>query len=357
MAIKVFPSANGVGGAGQKVLSEGNLAGWMMPGARNYVVSGLTLPDRVEGNGQNPVTLSISAGAAVIAGYCVVADSPITMQLPAPDYDCTRYYIYVRLLRDGLGLASSVATYYSAVTPMMGADPPPMVPTPPSGDYIYLGHITADGTYYGRTAPTSVRSPWPTLVDTLGPSGVCYSTFFDSVDGMAKSGTVTPGEYHVSLTTAASSGASASLRKRLPATMQLDMSMPYAIRMGLGYHPYGANIQGYAGIGNPATNSFVGISCHDGKIYGCRGDGTSLVETAQLRVTGTAGQLSADSDIRMTVADGKITWQAGEGVTVVADTYLPAGLSHGMILYAEVKTTEAAAKSMALSHWIVAQWG
>jgi len=347
MAIKVFPSANAVGGAGQKVLSEGNLAGWMMPGARNYVISGLEIPACVPGAAGQPVTMQVSAGAAVIAGHYVVADSPISLQLPAPIFGVQFCHIFLRLLRDGIGLVSTAQAHCVEVR---GSDPP----IPPSGDYIYLGNIHSTGTDYGYGSTVAPRTPWPNIADTLRPSGIYYATFFDSVDGLSTTGTVTPGEQHVALTTAATSGASATLRKKLPFTMQFDASKPYSIRMGTGYSSYNA-ITGYAGIGTPASKQFVGISYRDGYIYGCRGDGNNLVETEELSTSGS-GNTTADQEICIEVAGGKIVWQVTNGDQREADTYLPTRPGDDALLYAEVTTTEAAAKTMWLSHWMVGRF-
>jgi hypothetical protein len=341
MAITVFPSANGVGGAGQKVLSEGNLAGWMMPGARNYVISGLEIPLQAQGSEGQPVTVPISAGAAVIAGRYVVADSVVNLQLPKPVLGGPTYLIYLRLVRDGLGLTVSAEPYYSTTSQS-------------SRDYLWLGSMRSAGWGYSYGSTVAPRTPWPNIADTLRPSGIYYATFFDSVDGLSTTGTVTPGEQHVALTTAATSGASATLRKKLPFTMQFDASKPYSIRMGIGYSSYNA-ITGYAGIGTPASKQFAGISYRDGIIYGCHGNGSSLVETEELSTSG-GGNTTADKEICIEVADGKIVWRVTNGDQREADTYLPARLGDDALLYAEVKTTEAAAKTMWLSHWAVAQF-
>lgn len=341
MAITVFPSANGVGGAGQKVLSEGNLAGWMLPGARNYVISGLEIPLQAQGSEGQPVTVPISAGAAVIAGRYVVADSVVNLQLPKPVLGGPTYLIYLRLVRDGLGLTVSAEPYYSTTSQS-------------SRDYLWLGSMRSMGWGYSYGSNVAPYTPWSSIADTLRPGSMYYATYFDSVDGFATTGTVTPGEQHVALTTAATSGASATLRKKLPYTMQFDASKPYSIRMGIGYSGYNA-ITGYAGIGTPASKQFVGISYRDGAIYGCRGDGSSLVETAELSTSG-GGNTTADKEICISAADGKIVWQATYGSKIEATTYLPTRLGDDTLLYAEVKTTMAAAKTMWLSHWTVGQF-
>ena len=344
MAIKVFPSANGVGGAGQKVLSEANLARWVMPGARNYVVSGLEIPHTVSGD--PPLVVYASAGAAMIAGHYVVADTPIDLGLPTTPLFNETYMIYLQLVRDGLGLVTDASPYTS------------LTATPPTGDYVFLGTIRAMGTHYGYGTNLAPRTPWPhtprpSIADTLRPDNLYYSTFFDSADGFAKTGTVTAGEQHLTLTTAATIGATATLRKKLPFTMQFDASKPYSIRMGIGYSSY--NVTSYAGIGTPASKQFVGISYHDGIIYGCRGDGSLLVETAQLSSL-DVGNTTADKEICIEVADDKIVWRVTNGDQREADTYLPAQLGDDALLYAEVKTTAAAHKTMWLSHWAVAQF-
>lgn len=99
----------------------------------------------------------------------------------------------------------------------------------------------------------------------------------------------------------------------------------------------------------------MGISYRDGIIYGCRGDGSSLVETAELSTSG-GGNTTADKEICISAADGKIVWQATYGSKIEATTYLPTRLGDDTLLYAEVKTTMAAAKTMWLSHWTVGQF-
>ncbi len=343
MAIKVFPSANGVGGAGQKVLSENNLAGWMTSGARNYVISGLEIPYQVAGAEGQPVIVHASAGAAMIAGYYVVADAPVDLGLPTTPTLNKTYMIYLRLTRDGIGLVSGVVPYYSLAS------------TPPEGDYIFLGAIRSMGWGYSYGVNLAPHTPRPSIADTLRPDNLYYSTFFDSADGFAKTGTVTAGEQHLTLTTAATSGATASIRKKLPQSIVISMNKPIYIRMGIGYDSYGA-ISGYCGIGTPASKQFLGISYRDGYIYGCRGKGSSLVETAELSTSG-GDNLTADEEICITMSGGSIVWQATRATKIEADTYLPTSLGDGAILYAEVKTTNAAAKSMYLSHYTVAQWG
>lgn len=337
MAIKVFPSANGVGGAGQKVLSENNLAGWMASGARNYVLTGLEIPGSFSGR-----DLSISAGAAIIGGYYVASDAAITIQLPEPGIGGTTYMIYLRLMVDSAGLVYGTEVYYFSSEP-------------PTGDYIVLGSIRSATDGYNNGVNLAARGPRPSIVDTLQANVLYYSTFFDSAAGFATTGTVTPGEQHLTLATAGENGATASIRKKLPQPILISMDKPIYIRMGIGYSTYGA-ISGYCGVGTPASKQFLGISYRDGYIYGCRGNGSSLVETAQLSTSG-GGNLTADKEIIITMSGGKIVWQATRGSKIEADTYLPTSLGDGAILYAEVKTTDAAAKSMYLSHYTVAQWG
>ncbi|MEA4884252.1 MAG: hypothetical protein VB144_11475 [Clostridia bacterium] len=335
MGIKIFPSANAVGGATQKVLKEINLAGWMMPGARNYVVSGFNLPSQVEGS-----TLPITAGVAVIAGYCVVTDAPINLQMPQPTMNNNTYAIYLCLTRDGIGLATGATASYSTTGP-------------PAGDYIKLGTVreAVGGYNYGdNTAP---NAPWPSLVDVMRPGSIYYSTRFDSVYGFAETGTAVCTERHVELTTAAQSGASSTLRKECPATTHFDTSRPYFIRMGIGYDSYSA-VTGYAGIGTPASKQFVGISYRDGYIYGAHGDGTSLVETAELSTSG-AGNTTANKEIIITVAGGVCRWQVTQGSACEATSNLPIYLGDDAIFYAEVKTTDANARKMYISHWAVLQ--
>lgn len=340
MAITVFPSANAVGGAGQKVLSEANLAAWAMPGSRNYVVDGLTFPADASG-----LTLVVAPGAAVISGHLVVADGAITHDMsPAGNYT---YDIYLGLQRDALGKVTGAAISRVRTYPLPAGAPP--------ADSIRLGSIKVSligGLQQGVLS--AARTPWPTIDDLMQRGSLYYATRFDGVQGFATTGTVTPGEQHLALVTAATSGASATIRKKLPALGWIDVTKPYSLRMGVGCYAMTA-ITGYAGLGTPASKQFIGISCRDGYVYGCRGDGASLVETAELGTTGGSGSLSADNEVIITVADGKATWQGNSGARAEASTNLPTQIGDQAMLYAEIKTTNDTAKSMALSHWAVMQ--
>jgi len=339
MAITVFPSANGVGGAGQKVLSEGNLARWMMPGARNYVISGFGLPD---GLPYETTTIPVDAGAAVIDGYLIVADASLeaTISSPTPG---TTYYFYLRIIKDVLGCVANADVYVST-----GA--------PPAESYILLGamHYYFFTGWVSRSQPAP-RAPWYGFLETLRAGNLYYATFFDSADAFATTGTVTANQQHIAIKTAATSGASASLTKQIPGGMTLDTSRPYCIRMGIGFHPL-TEVSGYAGIGTPASKQFIGISFRDHRFYGIRGDGTTLVETDEIASTVT-GVLLATTDITIRVEDGQAAWQANGRKPVAAAAYLPTQLDNSTIVYAQVKTATTEARSMALSHWTVLQIG
>ena len=338
MAIKVFPSANGVGGAGQKVLSEGNLARWTMPGARNYVISGFELPD---GLPYGTATIPVDAGAAVIDGYLIIADASLeaTISSPTPG---TIYYFYLRIIKDVLGCVANADVYVST-----GA--------PPAESYILLGAMRyANEGWVSRNQPAP-RAPWYGFLETLRAGNLYYATFFDSADAFATTGTVTANQQHIAIKTAATSGASASLTKQIPGGMTLDTSRPYCIRMGIGFHPL-REVSGYAGIGTPASKQFIGISFRDSRFYGIRGDGTTLAETDAIAST-AAGVLLATTDITIRVEDGQAAWQANGRKPVAAATYLPTQLGDSTIVYAQVKTATTEARSMALSHWTVLQIG
>ena len=349
MSFKIFPSANAVGGESQNIFSESNLASLTMPGARNYVIHGLEMPFWAQGEAGQPVELVFSPGAAVIAGYYVVSDEPPTVTLPAPSLGTRTFHIYLCLVYDSLNNVTGAELQY--VETLL-----PSKPLPPAQDYIYMGSIRSAGMSYVYGSNVAPRTPWPGLTDTLSPRNLYYATFFDSVDGMTKTGTVTHQDRHVSLATAASSGASATLSRKIPDRMTIYTNEPYFIRMCVGYNTYSA-ITGYAGVGTPASKQFVGISYRDGNIYGCRGDGTSLVETEEIIATAGGGSmLSATTEVCITVSKGKIVWRATYGQEAMATTYLPTELGDSTILYAEVKTNDAVSKSMALSYWMVAQF-
>lgn len=348
MSFKIFPSANAVGGESQNIFSESNLASLTVPGARNYVIHGLEMPFSAQGEAGQPVELVFSPGAAVIAGYYVVSDEPLTVTLPAPSLAPRIFHIYLCLVYDSLNNVAGAELQYVDTLP-------PSTPLPPAQDYIYMGRIISAVTSYAYGSNVAPRTPWPGLADTLSPRNLYYATFFDSVDGMTKTGTVTHQDRHVSLATAASSGASATLSRKIPDGMTIYTNKPYFIRMCVGYHAYSA-ITGYAGVGTPASKQFVGISYRDGTIYGCSGDGTSLVETEEIARAGGGSMLSATTEVCITVSKGKIVWRVTNGRETMATTYLPTELGDSTILYAEVKTNDAVSKSMALSYWMVAQF-
>lgn len=339
MSFKIFPSANAVGGENQNIFSESNLASLTVPGARNYVIHGLEMPFSAQGEAGQPVELVFSPGAAVIAGYYVVSDEPPTVTLPALPFGTRTFHIYLCLVYDSLNNVAGAELQY--VVTFLSSKP-----LPPAQDYIYMGSIRSIDISYTLGSNVAPRTPWPGLTDTLSPRNLYYATFFDSVDGMTKTGTVTHQDRHVSLATAASSGASATLSRKIPDGMTIYTNEPYFIRMCVGYNTYSA-ITGYAGVGTPASKQFVGISYRDGTIYGCRGDGTSLVETEEI---------AYDGEVCITVSKGKIVWRATSGRETMATTYLPTELGDSTILYAEVKTNDAVSKSMALSYWMVAQF-
>lgn len=348
MSVKIFPSANGVGGEPKTVFNESNLASLTVPGARNYVISGFEMPFSAQGEAGQPVELIISPGAAVIAGYYVVSDEPLTVTLPAPLLGIHIFYIYLCLSRDSLNNVTGAEMYCVETNN-------PYRPTPPAVDHICIGNIRSVGLSYSLGVNSAPRTPWPGLTDTLLPRNVYYATLFDSVDGMTTTGTVTHREGHVSLATTASSGATATLCKKAPDQMTIYTDQPYSIRMCVGYGNYSA-VTGYAGVGTPASKKFVGISYRDGKVYGCSGDGTSLVEAGYLTNSGGSDALTADTEVIITVSDGAITWHSTKGRSVQTTTYLPPSIGDNALLYAEVKTNEAVSKSMALSYWMVAQF-
>ena len=348
MSFKIFPSANAVGGENQNIFSESNLASLTVPGARNYVIHGLEMPFSAQGEAGQPVELVFSPGAAVIAGHYIMSYEPPTVTLPAPSLGTHTFHIFLCLVYDSLNNVAGAELQY-VVTLL------PSKPLPPAQDYIYMGSIINTGISYAYGSNVAPRTPWPGLTDTLSPRNLYYATFFDSVDGMTKTGTVTHQDRHVSLATAASSGASATLSRKIPDRMTIYTNEPYFIRMGVDYNSYSA-ITGYAGVGTPASKQFVGISYRDGFIYGCSGDGTSLVETEEIAMAGGGSMLSATTEVCITVSKGKIVWRATDGQEAMATTYLPTELGDRTILYAEVKTNDAVSKSMALSYWMVAQF-
>jgi len=162
-----------------------------------------------QGEAGQPVELVFSPGAAVIAGYYVVSDELPTVTLPALPLGTRTFHIYLCLVYDSLNnVAGAELQYVETLLPSK--------PLPPAQDYIYMGSIRTAGISYNFGSNVAPRTPWPGLTDTLSPRNLYYATFFDSVDGMTKTGTVTHQDRHVSLATAASSGASATLSRKIP---------------------------------------------------------------------------------------------------------------------------------------------
>ena len=112
MAIKVLPSANGVGGAGQKVLSEANLARWSaVHSPRNYVASGFD----VSGTGSSQLT--ISPGVAFIGGHCVVSDVDICLAVSGSAFASCRLVCSVDAIGNITGCGAGLVGVSVAIGP------------------------------------------------------------------------------------------------------------------------------------------------------------------------------------------------------------------------------------------------
>lgn len=336
VAIKVFPSANGVGGAGQKVYSETNMVRWMQAAApRNYVVNGLGL------SGVGTGTLTISPGSAMIAGQLVTVPEAVALSVSGTTFLSCR----LSLTRDSLGNADGAAAtvvYHTA---------------PLTEDDTHLGFVSVSlgaishVNYLERRA----SSPYGTAADEWLSGMVEYDTLFDSLDGLTTDGSVTLSKSgYVTLTTAAASGASASMikysssystaRKRPDFYLEqwLATELRYAGHAEFGYSEV------WAIVGAPGVKRHVGFVIIDGKTYGTVGNGSVETRTSQI-------DLSNSNVLVAHYAPGQYAEFWTNTTHDAITTGLPSGdesaAADRAVMYVSVKTAEARAKDVGLSRW------
>lgn len=273
MAITVFPSANGVGGAGQKVLSEPKLKALIAAlTPRNYVVNGLDL------SGVGTGTVTISSGSAMIAGRLVVVPEAVNLPVsPVP------YALDLRLTYDALGNAVSAEFEHTASAANPGANAARIGVVWPSGGNV--GRID----YTGRHT-SAHGSPYNDFVN----AAMEYHTYFDSIDGLVATGTATnnTGGY-VQLVTAATVGAAATLAKRCSspmAYMSPYWNHEHWMAVGLDLRAIDTtNTEIWVIVGAPGVKRHLGFFINNGTIYGTIGDGSAETRTDALTYRGLGG--------------------------------------------------------------------
>ena len=249
MAIKVFPSANAVGGAGQKVLSEGNLAGWMsVINPSNYVVEGFTTESTATGG-----TMTFTPGIAVIDGHWIISDAAVT----APYYSGKQTAIYLQLSVDALGNATDAAIVIND-TFIAPAHALRLAKT------VWLDAETPVLVYDERP-----RAPYDPI--SLVRSGLGYQTWFDSLDGFEILGTVARNGSVVRLTTAAHAGSTSSIVRRglfmnAPQETYWGPRRYVGFRAGIGQN---SDITAYAITGYRAPSGYyMGFKFVNNTVYG-----------------------------------------------------------------------------------------
>lgn len=333
MAIKVFPSANGAGGAGQKVLSEANLQQLIAAlTPRNYIVEGLNL------SGIGTSTITVSPGSAMIAGHLVVSTDAVNIPaFPVP------VALDLQLTCDALGN-------------VVGADFTDMMATmPPASNAARVGVVWSSGSvigqidYSGRYG-SAHGDPYSDWVNTV----MEYHTYFDSIDGLATTGTITnnTGGY-VQLLTGNTVGATATLAKRCTAPIAYvspNWEREHWLAVGLDLQSIDTtNTETWAIVGAPGTKRHLGFFINNGQVYGTIGDGTAETRTAAMTYRGLCGLVAH-------YAPGKHAefWTLPDdykALTTGLPTFHENTAADRNLMYLSIKTTEAVAKVLRASQF------
>ena len=337
MAITVFPSANAVGSAGQKVYSEPNMRKWIAAlTPRNYIVTGLDV------SGAGTTTLTISPGAAIVAGHLVTISEAITMVASSSGF----YAIRLSLARDSLTNVTDAACQLVSPSTALTSDDLLLA-------YAYV--TTNSQIMYIDYTQGRYTSPYGTPYDDWVNKASEYSTFFDSLDGFTTNGTVALDKSgYVRLSTAASSGATASLVKYsvVPTGCRSRPDFSYEQWLSTeltftGHAEYGFS-EVWSIVGAPGVKRHIGLVILDGKIYGTVGNGTTETRTALI-------DTSNDSAVTVHYVPGQYAEFWAGPKRAVLTTGLPSSdetlASDKAILYVSVKTLEARAKTLELSSW------
>lgn len=346
MAIKVFPSANAVGGTGQKVLSEGNMAGWLAAiTPRNYVVSGLDL------SGDGTTVVTVSPGVGVINGRVVTVDEAIDIPVSGEGlYSCR-----LTLAFDALGnVESAAAALVSTATPATVND-------------LHLGYVDVRriGEYfiYIHYPLGRYTSPYGTLYDSMVNRHVAFDTFFESIDGyqtnLVSSGTVAinAAEGYLKLATSTTNGSSATISKRSFPSFYSGVRPDFDFEQWLGIEAQvngvsqGAASEAWLIVGAPGVKRHIGFVSVNGQLFGTIGDGTTETRTELLTDNPAGRRLMAHH------VPGKYAeFWVGDSPRAVLTTGLPTGsevmaAEDRCIMYASIKTSNTTAKELRIASW------
>lgn len=344
MAITVFPSANGVGGAGQKVLSEGNLAGWSaVHSPRNYVASGFD----VSGAGSDQLT--ISPGVAFIGGHCVVSDVDICLAVSGSAFASCRLVCSVDAIGNITGCGAE----------LVGA-------SAPIGPYdLHLAHVSVSvgEVYYIDYTQGRFSSPYGTVRDEFINRYMEFNTHFESIDGymtsVASSGAVAldGAAGCVKMVTSTTTGSSAAILKRSYTAFAAEIRErpDFYLEQWLSIcgEIYGVAVnaasEAWLIVGAPGVKRHIGFVSVGGELFGTIGNGTKETRTARLSE-------SKESSMIAHYVPGKYAefWVGLSGYAKLT-TDLPVGYESASadraILYASIKTTNTTAKELRLANW------
>lgn len=333
MTIKVFPSANGVGSAGQKVWSEPNvkaLIAALTP--RNYVVDGLNL------SGIGTGTVTVSSGSAMIAGQLVVVPDAVALPVgPVP------YALDLRLTYDALGNAVSAKFVQ---TPMSVA---------PTSNAVRVGSIWPSGGVVGRINYTGRHtsahgSPYNDFVNAV----MEYHTYFDSIAGLVTAGTVTnnTGGY-VQLLTTATAGATATLAKQCVSSvayMSPHWDSEHWMAVGLDLHSIDTtNTEIWAIVGAPGVKRHLGFFINNGTVYGTIGNGTAETRTAAMAYRNIGGLVA--HYVPEQYAEFWTVSDEYQSLTTGLPSSYESTAGDRNLVYLSIKTNEAVAKALRASQF------
>lgn len=347
MAIKVFPSANAVGGAAQKVLSEGNMAGWLAATTpRNYVVSGLDL------SGDGTTTLTISPGVAIIAGRAVVVDSPI--QIDVSGVVGSGYATcWLALAVDAVGNVTGVTAEISTIASLTANDLPLGQVARSSGVISYIDYSFVRST-----------SPYGTLYDSMIARHAAFDTYFDSLDGYAISlvpshepGTavINAEEGCLLLATSTENGSAAEIAKYGFADTNSRVRPDFTREQWLciegrveGVATHTAS-EAWLVVGAPATKRHFGFVSVGGQLFGTIANGITETRTPVL-TEGRAYRLLAHH-VPSQYVEFWVDYSVRAVLTTGLPSYIESAAADRRILHASIKTTNTVAKELRIASW------
>lgn len=351
MAIKVFPSANAVGGAAQKVLSESNLGTWL--GAttpRNYIANGLDL------SGVGTAVVTVSPGVGIINGRVVTVDEAIDI----PVSSVGTYSCRLTLTLDALGNVASAAVGLVRWVQVPETDPPTLVPAPVTVNDLHLGHVYVSGSIiHINHLQGRYTNPYGTLYDSMVNRHVAFDTFFESIDGyqtnLVSSGTVAinAAEGYLKLATSTTNGSSAAISKY---SYAYTGDRPYFVREQwlsiegrVNGVDLGASSEAWLVVGAPGTKRHIGFVSVGGQLFGTIGNGSAETRTPVL-TDSTSHSLLAHH-----VPGQYVEFWVDYSARAVLTTGLPYGSESAAadrrIMYASIKTSNTTAKELRISSW------